>query len=91
MKVNTCISVGQIVPGGAAAIDGRLRQGDEIVGIDGRNVVGESHEAAVALMQQAAKNGYVKLHVQRKKGFYPKFPSLNLLPFMNKNFFTFLF
>uniref|UniRef100_A0A0N5AHE7 PDZ domain-containing protein n=1 Tax=Syphacia muris TaxID=451379 RepID=A0A0N5AHE7_9BILA len=67
-EVNTAISVGQIVGGGAAADDGRLRQGDEIMEIDGRSVVGDSHEAAVRLMQQAAKNGHVKLLVRRPKG-----------------------
>ncbi|KHN86170.1 Membrane-associated guanylate kinase, WW and PDZ domain-containing protein 3 [Toxocara canis] len=63
----TCITVGQIVPGGAAAEDGRMRQGDEIIEIDGRNVVGESHATAVQLMQQSAANGHVKLIVRRQK------------------------
>uniref|UniRef100_F1KSV9 Membrane-associated guanylate kinase, WW and PDZ domain-containing protein 1 n=1 Tax=Ascaris suum TaxID=6253 RepID=F1KSV9_ASCSU len=63
----TCITVGQIVPGGAAAEDGRMRQGDEIIEIDGKNVVGESHATAVQLMQQSAANGHVKLIVRRQK------------------------
>lgn len=63
----TCISVGQVVPGGAAADDGRLQQGDEIIEIEGKNVCGESHATAVKLMQQAAANGHVKLVVRRKK------------------------
>ena len=66
--MGTYISVGQVVPGGAAADDGRLWQGDEIVEIDGRNIVGDSHDTAVRLMQQAATNGHVKLLVRRKKG-----------------------
>lgn len=63
----TSIVVGQIVPGGAAAIDGRLHQGDEIIEIDGKNVEGESHATAVQLMQKSAVNGHVKLVVRRSK------------------------
>lgn len=68
LQEGTCITVGQIVPGGAAAEDGRMRQGDEIIEIDGKNVVGESHATAVQLMQQSAANGHVKLIVRRQKG-----------------------
>ncbi|MCP9266461.1 Membrane-associated guanylate kinase, WW and PDZ domain-containing protein 3 [Dirofilaria immitis] len=63
----TSITVGQIVPGGAAADDGRLHQGDEIIEIGGKNVEGESHVMAVQLMQKAATNGHVKLVVRRPK------------------------
>ncbi|VDK61353.1 unnamed protein product [Onchocerca ochengi] len=63
----TNITVGQVVPGGAAADDGRLHQGDEIIEIGGKNVEGESHAVAVQLMQKAAANGHVKLVVRRPK------------------------
>ncbi|VDK42073.1 unnamed protein product [Anisakis simplex] len=63
----TSITVGQIVPGGAASDDGRLQQGDEIIEIDGKNIVGESHAKAVQLMQQSAANGHVKLIVRRQR------------------------
>ncbi|VDP13765.1 unnamed protein product, partial [Onchocerca flexuosa] len=63
----TNITVGQVVPGGAAADDGRLHQGDEIIEIGGKNVEGESHAVAVQLMQKAAANGHVKLIVRRPK------------------------
>ncbi len=57
--------VGQIVPGGAADQDGRLRKGDDIVEIDGHNVLGGRHQGAVSLMQKAAQNGHVKLVIRR--------------------------
>uniref|UniRef100_A0A915PF53 Uncharacterized protein n=1 Tax=Setaria digitata TaxID=48799 RepID=A0A915PF53_9BILA len=63
----TAITVGQVVPGGAAADDGRLHQGDEIIEIGGKNVEGESHAMAVQLMQKAAASGHVKLVVRRPK------------------------
>ncbi|EJD74403.1 PDZ domain-containing protein [Loa loa] len=63
----TNITVGQVVPGGAAADDGRLHQGDEIIEISGKNVEGESHAMAVQLMQKAAASGHVKLVVRRPK------------------------
>ncbi|VDK74891.1 unnamed protein product [Litomosoides sigmodontis] len=63
----TNITVGQVVPGGAAADDGRLHQGDEIIEIGGKNVEGESHAMVVQLMQKAAASGHVKLVVRRPK------------------------
>lgn len=69
------ITIGQVVPGGAAADDGRLRPGDEIVEIDGKNVLGESHNTAVQLTQKAAANGHVKLVVRRPKGYLQLFSS----------------
>ncbi|VDK80952.1 unnamed protein product [Gongylonema pulchrum] len=66
-KEGTSIIVGQVVPGGAAAVDGRLQQGDEIIEIDGTNVEGESHSMAVQLMQKSAASGHVKLVVRRHK------------------------
>lgn len=65
LQEGTAITVGQIVPGGAAAEDGRLQQGDEIVEIDGKCIVSESHAVAVHLMQKSAANGHVKLVVRR--------------------------
>lgn len=38
LQTDTPLTVGQIVSGGAAADDGRLKEGDEIVEIDGRRV-----------------------------------------------------
>ncbi len=37
------VSIGHIVPGGAADLDGRLFSGDEIVAVDGAAVLNTSH------------------------------------------------
>ncbi|VDM60942.1 unnamed protein product [Angiostrongylus costaricensis] len=66
-RTNTLLTVGQVVPGGAAAEDGRMQEGDEIVEIDGRPVEGVSHAEAVALLENAAHNKHVKLVVRRPK------------------------
>ena len=62
------VSVGHIVPGGAADIDGRLRPGDEILYVEGQNVVGSSHHKVVQLMGQAAIGGQVSLGIRRRQG-----------------------
>ncbi|CAD6196706.1 unnamed protein product [Caenorhabditis auriculariae] len=64
---NTPLSVGQIVAGGAAEEDGRLREGDEILEIDGKRVEGASHAEAVALLETAAHNKHVKMIVRRPR------------------------
>lgn len=55
-----------MVPGGAADSDGRLKTGDEIVRVDGKETLGESHHKVVALMGQASSNGFVNLGVRRR-------------------------
>lgn len=62
------VSVGHIVPGGAADLDGRLRTGDEIISVDSMSVLGSSHHKVVQLMGQAALNGRVSLGVRRRVG-----------------------
>ncbi len=62
------VSVGHIVPGGAADMDSRLRTGDEIVSVDGQTVIGCSHHKVVALMGQSALHGIVTLGVRRRLG-----------------------
>lgn len=74
LQEGTNITVGQVVPGGAAADDGRLHQGDEIIEIGGKNVEGESHAMVVQLMQKAAASGHVKLVVRRPKTGGERFP-----------------
>lgn len=51
---------------GAAEKDGRLRAGDELIGIDGIMVKGRSHKQVLDLMTNAARNGQVMLTVRRK-------------------------
>lgn len=58
--------IGAIVPNGAAEKDGRLRAGDELIGIDGVMVKGRSHKQVLDLMTNAARNGQVMLTVRRK-------------------------
>ncbi|XP_055881306.1 membrane-associated guanylate kinase, WW and PDZ domain-containing protein 1-like isoform X5 [Biomphalaria glabrata] len=62
------VSVGHIVPGGAADLDGRLRQFDEITHVDGNSVVNASHHKVVHLMTNAALNGRVTLTIRRVLG-----------------------
>lgn len=59
------VSIGHIVPGGSADLDGRLQSGDEILGVDGHPVFNTSHHHVVQLMGNAAANGKVTLHVRR--------------------------
>ena len=60
------VSIGHIVPGGAADLDGRLFSGDEIIAVDNVSVVNSSHHQVVGLMGQAAQNRQVTLTVQRR-------------------------
>jgi C-terminal processing protease CtpA/Prc len=60
------VSVGYIVPNGAADLDARLKPNDEIVMIDNENVIGASHKRVVRLMTIAGLNRKVKLWIKRK-------------------------
>ncbi|KAK3797832.1 hypothetical protein RRG08_052431 [Elysia crispata] len=72
------VSVGHIVPGGAADMDGRLRQFDEITHVDGNSVLNASHHRVVQLMTNAALNGRVTLSVRRVLG--PEADSMSSIP-----------
>merc|ERR1719308_307866 len=61
------VSIGHIVPGGAADLDGRLFSGDEIVAVDGQSVMGASHHVVVGMMGHAAQRGQVALTVRRQQ------------------------
>merc|ERR1719208_206097 len=61
------VSIGHIVPGGAADNDGRLFSGDEIVAVDGQSVMGASHHVVVGMMGHAAQRGQVALTVRRRQ------------------------
>ncbi|XP_044007096.1 membrane-associated guanylate kinase, WW and PDZ domain-containing protein 2-like isoform X3 [Aphidius gifuensis] len=60
------VSVGLIVPGGAADIDNRLNTGDLIMSVDGESVMNSSHHHVVQLMIAAAQNGQVTLGIRRR-------------------------
>ena len=62
------VSIGYIVPGGAADLDGQLQAGDEIASVNGQNVVGASHHQVVHLMSQAARLGHVTLDIRKPPG-----------------------
>ncbi|XP_046745446.1 membrane-associated guanylate kinase, WW and PDZ domain-containing protein 2-like isoform X2 [Diprion similis] len=60
------VSVGHIVPGGAADLDNRLITGDLIMSVDGESVMNSSHHHVVQLMIAAAQNGRVTLGIRRR-------------------------
>lgn len=60
------MSVGHVVPGGAADTDGHLSPGDEITYINGLCVIGSSHRKVVQLMTDAAHAGHVTMRVRRR-------------------------
>lgn len=59
------VSVGHIVPRGAASVDGRLHTNDQLIAVDGVSVIGASHHSVVQLMARAASAHRVRLTVRR--------------------------
>lgn len=59
------MAVGHIVPGGSADLDGTLKSGDEIIGVDGQCVLNTPHQHVVHLMSTAAESGKVTLNLRR--------------------------
>ena len=51
---------------GAAEKDGRIKQGDVILAVDGVNVVDASHKRVISLIGQSGLNGKVALRIRRK-------------------------
>ncbi|CAD7012274.1 unnamed protein product [Ceratitis capitata] len=66
------VTVGHIVPGGAADNDQRINTGDEILSIDGINVVNSSHHKVVSLMGEAALRGQVTMILRRRLRLAPQ-------------------
>lgn len=60
------VSVGHIVPGGAADLDGHVRTGDEITHVDGISVINSTHQRVVLLMTNAGSTGRVTLGLRRR-------------------------
>ena len=60
------IYIKKIHPDGAAAADGRLQTGDEIVDVNGIPMVGKSHEEALKIFK-SAKKGFLTLVVRPYK------------------------
>ena len=67
-------TIGAIVAGGAADLDGRLLVGDEITHINGTPVMDAAHRDVITLMGEAAAQGEVVLRIQRKM------PMLDAMP-----------
>ena len=59
------VTIGSIVIGGVAHLDGILRAGDELISINDRNVMNASHHHVVDLMAECGQN--VSLLVRRRK------------------------
>ncbi|XP_048390119.1 tyrosine-protein phosphatase non-receptor type 13 isoform X3 [Stegostoma tigrinum] len=57
--------VKSVHPGGAAAVDGRLQPGDQLLQVNGKCIVGVSHTKAVTTIRKA--KGLVNLTVSRAK------------------------
>uniref|UniRef100_A0AAY5L304 Synaptojanin-2-binding protein n=1 Tax=Esox lucius TaxID=8010 RepID=A0AAY5L304_ESOLU len=60
------IYVAKIKENGAAALDGRLQEGDKILSINGHKLENLSHSAAVELFRSAGED--VQLRVQQRVG-----------------------
>ncbi|XP_067640332.1 disks large 1 tumor suppressor protein isoform X13 [Eurosta solidaginis] len=63
---DTSIYITKLIPGGAAAADGRLCINDIIVSVNDVSVVDVPHASAVDALKKAGN--VVKLHVKRKRG-----------------------
>ncbi|XP_030561148.1 membrane-associated guanylate kinase, WW and PDZ domain-containing protein 1 [Drosophila novamexicana] len=61
------VTVGHIVPGGAADNDHRIATGDEILSIDGINVLNSSHHKVVSLVGESAVRGQVTMILRRRR------------------------
>jgi len=67
------IYIKSIVPGGAAALDGRLCKNDHLLGINGQSLLGHSNQEALdtlrkALASASGEDAKVQLVVARRKG-----------------------
>ncbi|PAV58778.1 hypothetical protein WR25_10838 isoform E [Diploscapter pachys] len=62
---DTAIYVTNIIPGGAAMADGRMRKNDIITNVNGVSCVGVPHEVAVNALKQAGN--VVKLSLKRRR------------------------
>uniref|UniRef100_A0A1B0DEK7 Uncharacterized protein n=1 Tax=Phlebotomus papatasi TaxID=29031 RepID=A0A1B0DEK7_PHLPP len=79
------VTVGHIVPGGSADHDPRISTGDEILSIDGVNVVNASHHRVVQLMGEAALRGQVTMILRRKTPLKHKIYPYDVIVSRNEN------
>ncbi|XP_055371151.1 disks large 1 tumor suppressor protein isoform X4 [Condylostylus longicornis] len=74
---DTSIYITKLIPGGAAANDGRLLVNDIIVSVNEVSVIDVPHASAVEALKKAGN--IVKLHVKRKGGPYKVAPGQKIL------------
>lgn len=60
------IFVSSLVPGSAAAVDGTLREGDEILEVNGHSLIGVSREGAIEFLKQVRQGDKVILLVAQE-------------------------
>ncbi|KAK3576959.1 hypothetical protein CHS0354_005964 [Potamilus streckersoni] len=58
------IYIKSVVPGGAAALDGRLQAGDQLLEVDGKSLVGLTQEKAAELMTKTGQTVTLKVAKQ---------------------------
>lgn len=69
------VTIGHIVPGGAADVDGSIQTGDEILSVDGHSVANASHHHVVQLIGAASISGQVTLGLRRRiSNLHSEFP-----------------
>jgi len=59
------IFVKKVLSGGVADLDGRLREGDQLLEVNGCSLLGVSNDKAVSLLRNAAQSNHAKLVVSR--------------------------
>ncbi|XP_056136523.1 multiple PDZ domain protein [Lampris incognitus] len=67
-RARMSVSVAEIDPRGAAALDGRIRVGDELLEINGQILYGRSHQNASTILNNARSK--VKIVLIRNKGIH---------------------
>lgn len=76
------LQIKYIVPEGAAARDGKLRQGDVLVYVNSECVLGYTHQDVVEIFQSIPKGNYVELTVCRgyPLSIDPNDPNIEIMP-----------
>lgn len=70
------IFIKKILSGGAANLDGRLMEGDQLLEVNGYNLLGVSNDKAMSLLRNAAQSNHAKLVVSRDAQSRQEFTSL---------------
>ena len=71
------MSIGRVIAGGAADLDGRLQVGDEITHVNNESVLGATHRDVISLIANSSINRSILLRIARPSmgecdlGFHP--------------------